>query len=157
MLDKHSSQDLAELGQSPRGHGRQNPAHRKHLATRRSTAGPGDNCRQVSERVALSAHHQATTVELVHRCARATKPMTEVQPQIAVRENQFRPACSGMTGTFGSFSHWATQQMSPSGVPAGTGIRHLYISAGSVLTRLTVGSCRGSTMHLTTVNSHTST
>jgi len=90
MLDEHSSQDLAELDQSPKEHERQSPAHRKHPATRQSTAGPGDNCRQVFERVASTAHHRATTVELVQKCAPATTPMTEAQPQIALRENQFR-------------------------------------------------------------------
>jgi hypothetical protein len=93
MLAERSSRDLAELGQSPKEHERQSPAHRKHLAIRQSTAGPGDNCRQVFERVALTAHRQVTTVELVQKCARVTTPMTEAQPQIAVPENQFRSAC----------------------------------------------------------------
>ena len=93
MLDEHSSQDLAELGQSPKEHEQQSPAHQKHLAIRQSTAGPGDNCRQAFEIVALTAHHQVTTVELVQKYARATTLMTEAQPQIAVRENRYRSAC----------------------------------------------------------------
>ena len=48
---------------------------------------------QAFEIVALTAHHQVTTVELVQKCARATTLMTEVQPQIAVRENRYRSAC----------------------------------------------------------------
>jgi len=93
MLDEHSSQDLEESDQSPKEHEPQSPAHRKHPATRQSTAGPGDNCRQVFERDAATAHHRATTVELVQKCARAAKPMTEVQPQIAVRENSCARRC----------------------------------------------------------------